>query len=311
MFAVHAVGAEQQIIHRQLEQRQHFTDGESRLAWMGREASKFNGGRGHVALGSVKVTNIAWFNTGNQLSNNLFSKIHNRLKIKQFSQDCLLCAAPNAQEILCAACVDHLPKLNAGCCPICALPTLGGLVCGRCVTHPPIFDATLALFDYRFPVDVLIQQLKYAGQFAVAPWLAEQVLMRLSGVPLPDAAVAMPLSRARLRERGFNQSAELAKPLCRKLNVPLLTDACERIRDTESQATLPWNGRAKNVRGAFACRVDLSGKHVAIVDDVMTTGATINEVAKTLKKAGATRVSAWVIARTLPESFQTKAAIHV
>ena len=272
---------------------------------------KFNGVRDHVVIGSVKVANVTWFNTGNQLSNILFTKINNRLKIMQFSQDCLLCAAPDTEEILCAACVDHLPKLDPECCPICALPTPGGLICGRCVTHPPAFNATVALFDYRFPVDVLIQQLKYASQLAIAPWLAEQVSMRLAGMPLPDAALAMPLSRARLRERGFNQSAELAKPLCRKLAVPFLADGCERIRDTESQATLPWNARAKNVRGAFACRADLHGKHVAVIDDVMTTGATLNEVAKTLKKAGAARVSAWVIARTLPESFQAKAATHV
>ena len=228
----------------------------------------------------------------------------------QSSQDCLLCAAPNGREILCVECAAQLPRLAAESCPVCALPTPDSAVCGRCLSHPPAFDATMAIFDYRFPVDVLIQQLKYANQLALAPWLAKQATMRLSSMPLPDAALAMPLSRARLRERGFNQSAEIAKSACRRLGVPVF-DGCERIRDTESQAGLPWNARAKNVRGAFACADDLSGKHIAVFDDVMTTGATLNEIAKTLKKAGAARVSAWVIARTLPETLQATATSYV
>ena len=172
------------------------------------------------------------------------------------------------------------------------------------MNRTPAFDDSVAAFDYGFPVDVLIQQFKYSHQLALAPWLADRLLVCLSGIPLPQAALAMPLSRARLSERGFNQSLEIAKPLCRALGLSLLPHACERIRDTESQTTLPWKERAKNVRGAFACRENFAGKHIAIVDDVMTTGASVNELAKTLKKSGAGRVSAWVIARTRPESFQ-------
>lgn len=169
---------------------------------------------------------------------------------------------------------------------------------------PPAFDDSVAAFDYGFPVDVLIQQFKYSQQLALAPWFAERLLERLSGMPMPEAALAMPLSRARLRERGFNQSLEIAKPLCRALGVVLKPHACERIRDTESQTRLPWKERAKNVRGAFACHENFAHKHVAIIDDVMTSGASVNELAKTLKKSGAIRVSLWVIARTRPESFQ-------
>lgn len=168
---------------------------------------------------------------------------------------------------------------------------------------PPAFEASIAAFDYRFPVDVLIQQFKYGHQLALGPWLAKRLSLRLSGMPLPAAALPMPLSRARLRERGFNQSLEIAKPLCGELGVRLLPRACERIRDTESQTILPWNERAKNVRGAFNCNENFAGQHIAVIDDVMTTGASINELSKTLKKAGATQVSAWVIARTRPESF--------
>lgn len=168
---------------------------------------------------------------------------------------------------------------------------------------PPAFDDSFAAFDYSFPVDVLIQQFKYSHQLVLAPWLAERLLVRLSGMPLPQAALPMPLSRARLRERGFNQSLEIAKPLCRELGVRLLPHACGRNRDTESQTTLPWKERAKNVRGAFNCNENFAGQHVAVIDDVMTSGASVNELAKTLKKSGATRVSAWLIARTRPESF--------
>ena len=168
----------------------------------------------------------------------------------------------------------------------------------------PAYDDSVAAFDYGFPIDVLIQQFKYSQQLALAPWRAERLLGRLSGMPLPDAALAMPLSHARLRERGFNQSLEIAKPLCRALGISLLPHASERIRDTPSQTKLSWKAREKNVRGAFACHENFAGKHVAIIDDVMTSGASVNELAKTLKKSGAVRVSAWLIARTRPESFQ-------
>ncbi len=222
----------------------------------------------------------------------------------QLPQDCFLCSAAGQREFLCGACAENLPRLPSACCAVCTLPTLDGSICGRCMKKPPAFDDSVAAFDYGFPIDILIQQFKYSQQLALAPWLADRLLERLAGMPIPGAALAMPLSRARLRQRGFNQSLEIAKPLCRGLGVALLPHACERIRDTESQTTLPWKERAKNVRGAFACRENLSGKHVAIIDDVMTSGASINEVAKTLKKSGAVRVSAWVIARTRPESFQ-------
>ena len=110
----------------------------------------------------------------------------------------------------------------------------------------------------------------------------------------------MPLHPLRLRERGFNQSVLLAQRIAGRLNIPLLLNACERTRNTSPQSTLPWQKRGKNMRGAFACNTDLSGRNIAIVDDVMTTGASIEELARTLRLAGAGEVSAWVVARTLP-----------
>jgi ComF family protein len=114
--------------------------------------------------------------------------------------------------------------------------------------------------------------------------------------------VALPLHPARLRERGFNQSLLLARRISRRLDIPLLADVCERVRNTPPQSSLPWKERDKNMRQAFACKpgIDVRGKHVAVVDDVMTTGASIGELARALKQAGASEVSAWVVARTLP-----------
>jgi ComF family protein len=116
--------------------------------------------------------------------------------------------------------------------------------------------------------------------------------------------VPMPLADGRLRERGFNQSQEIARHLARLSGIPLLPHACRRVRNTLPQATLPWKERAKNIRGAFVCDADFNGRHVAIVDDVMTTGATLNELARNLKKAGAARVTGLIAARTLPGTFK-------
>ncbi|MEJ1958613.1 MAG: phosphoribosyltransferase family protein [Nitrosomonadales bacterium] len=110
----------------------------------------------------------------------------------------------------------------------------------------------------------------------------------------------MPLHPSRLRERGFNQSIELARAVANRVNIPLLSHACQRIRDTPPQSALTWRERDKNMRKAFTCTQEVSGKHVAVVDDVMTSGASLNELSAALREAGAIEISAWVIARTLP-----------
>lgn len=150
---------------------------------------------------------------------------------------------------------------------------------------------------YTFPVDALVQAYKYAGDLSLARLLAD-ALVRVVAADV-HAIIPMPLAPARLRERGFNQAQELARHLSATLSLPLLTHACRKISDTAVQATLPFSARARNVRGAFVCDADLRGMRVAIVDDVMTTGATLNELARVLKRAGAVHVSGWVVARTL------------
>ena len=216
------------------------------------------------------------------------------------AQPCFLCGTASRNGIFCGACEAALPYLTAPHCPVCAVPTAGGDVCGRCLKDVPNFKRTVACFAYTFPLDKLVQALKYGEQLVLVNSLADKLAQRVQmEQPRPDYLVPMPLHPARLRERSFNQSLELARRVGYKLSIPVLSDACQRVRDTPPQFSLSWSERDKNVRRAFACTQDFSGKSVAVVDDVMTSGASLDELALTLRKAGATEVSAWVIARTL------------
>jgi ComF family protein len=216
-------------------------------------------------------------------------------------QRCELCAGASGSALLCDGCTRSLPHLGPAC-PVCALPTASGAVCGHCLAHPPPFDATLAAFAYAFPVDRLMHAFKYHGRVGLAEWGAAAIRARVAAraSALPQRLIALPLSRERQRERGYNQAHEIARALGRELSIPLVRDGVRRDRFAPPQAALPWGERARNVRGAFACEVDLKGLTVAVVDDVMTTGASLAEFARTLKRAGATWVENWVVARTLP-----------
>ncbi len=232
--------------------------------------------------------------------------LNKRAKIGQLlpPQSCVLCGAvSNHTSAWCAACDAGMPHLYMPLCPICALPSPLGAMCGHCIKTPPHFNRTVAVFGYTFPLDKLIQALKYGERLELAHSFADQLAQHI--IIRPDSMIAMPLHPARLQERGFNQSLELARRLEKKLHIPVLTNVCERVRDTPPQSTLSRNARNKNMQQAFACTKnfstqDLSGQHIAIVDDVMTSGASLNEVARVLRAAGASEVSAWVIARTLP-----------
>lgn len=216
------------------------------------------------------------------------------------AQPCVLCGNMSHDGIWCSACDAVMPYLNAAHCPICALPTALGEVCGHCLKKPPPYSRTIAVFGYRFPVDRLIQAMKYQEQLALSQIFADKLLQCLRHDNLPDFIIPMPLHPARLRERGFNQAQLLAAPLSANLHIPLLDSACHRLRNTPSQTALPWRERGKNMRGAFTCELDLSNKHVALVDDVLTTGASMRALASAVQKQGATDISAWVIARTAP-----------
>ncbi|MHB1292910.1 MAG: double zinc ribbon domain-containing protein [Sulfuricella sp.] len=216
-------------------------------------------------------------------------------------QHCVLCDSVSFDRLLCAGCDADLSHYSTPACPICALPALDANLCGACLRHPPAFDNTLAAFSYDFPINRLLHAFKYAGNLALVDVLAEPLARLVEVQPKPDLLLPMPLHPSRLKERGFNQSLEIARPISRWLDIPLAADACQRTRDTPTQAGLKLRERRRNVRGAFACDLDLSGKKIAVLDDVMTTGATLNEISRILKGRGASEVSAWVVARTLPE----------
>lgn len=219
-----------------------------------------------------------------------------------FPPHCRLCdAAVGAGLNLCPACRDDLPWLGAHCsCCACPLPTAHpDTHCGRCQRRPPAFNATTALFHYRPPVDYLIRRLKFSHELGLGPLLAGLLAQHLNvrNTPLPDLLVPVPLHYARLRERGFNQATELARRLGRELGIRHDPRLCTRHRNTRPQSLLPVTARRLNLRNAFSITGTLPAAHVAIIDDVMTSGHTSDELARTLKRAGAECVEVWVIAR--------------
>jgi len=220
-----------------------------------------------------------------------------------FGGSCFLCRG-SAEELLCARCDADLPRIPSGAgadlCPRCALASPAGALCGRCLSRQPAFDATVAALAYRFPADVLVQALKFRSELALAALFGGLLAQRVAGTERVDLVIPVPLSSRRLRERGFNQAMEIARHTLRNTGARLDAGACERILDTPSQFGLPLEERERNVRGAFRCPRLLAGASIAVLDDVMTTGATLNEVAATLKRAGAARVVNWVVARTPP-----------
>lgn len=220
-------------------------------------------------------------------------------------QCCVLCGGPTRGNdsaceggILCAACHTDLPLLDTPCCPVCALPAPAAQACGACLRTPPHFDATRARYRYDFPLDRLLQHYKY-GQRLLVGAIFDHTLLEGRDA---DAVIAVPSTPAHLKERGFNPALELARPLAHALKLPLLSGAVSRPHDAPAQASLPWKDRQKNIRNAFECHTDLSGLRILVVDDVMTTGATLNELARILKRHGAAYVENRIVARALKES---------
>ena len=214
-------------------------------------------------------------------------------------QPCVLCGSMSRHGLWCVACEQALPYLRDPLCLSCAHPIPGGDLCGHCLAHPPKFSRCTAVLAYAFPVNKLVQGLKYGDQLALADALAKQLTPRIDRSSLPDCIIAMPLHPNKLEHRGYNQALLIAKVLARELDIELLTDACQRVRDTPSQSALPFKERGKNMRDAFRCGEDLSGKKIALVDDVLTSGASLDALASVVQKQGAIDIQAWVVARTL------------
>lgn len=216
---------------------------------------------------------------------------------------CLVCGQRGHDGMdLCAACLDAMPWMPPACTR-CALP-LGdgdgdvGDVCGPCLRQrdPPIRRAHAALL-YGFPLDRLLPRLKFHADFAAGRVLARLMAQGLRDAERPEALVPVPLHARRLRRRGYDQTLELARPLAHRLGIPIRTDLLTRRRATQAQSRLDEAQRQHNLHGAFAVGDGSRPAHVALIDDVMTTGATLRAAAQALRAAGVARVDAWVCAR--------------
>lgn len=195
--------------------------------------------------------------------------------------------------------MDLLPW-NRHACARCAVPLpagSAGQACGDCLQHPPPLTEVHAAFVYAFPVDRLLPRFKFHHDLAAGHLFATAMHQALAAAPRPDALIAVPLHRTRLRSRGYDQALELARPLAAALALPTLSDALRRQRPTLPQSRLDAPIRRRNLRDAFVVGRNRLPAHVALVDDVMTTGATLHAAARTLRRAGVARVDAWVCAR--------------
>ncbi|MBB5193610.1 ComF family protein [Silvimonas terrae] len=211
---------------------------------------------------------------------------------------CILCGQA-ARSGLCPACQQDLPWLNQAVCPRCAMPSALPADCPQCQHNPPAFNQTVAAFSYEGWLARCIPAGKFSGRWSLFTLLAQTSAHRFEGVARPDYLVPVPLHGARWRERGFNQSALLAQIWGRHLQVPLSAGWLDRVRDTGHQLRLDLDARQRNMRRAFVTTPTVAGTHIALVDDVMTSGATLHVAARTLLRAGVRRVDAWVLARTL------------
>ncbi|MEJ2761206.1 MAG: ComF family protein [Gammaproteobacteria bacterium] len=217
---------------------------------------------------------------------------------------CLLCGteSPAGGRGLCPACLGDLPRSDPSCYR-CGASLPREQLCGACLNRPPAFDRTLSAYAYRYPVDHLIHRFKYRRWLTVTVALVPMLIRRIreEEEEFPDALLPVPLYPGRLRQRGYNQALEIARVLGRELGISVAGDLAWRRRSTLEQARLPAAARRRNIRGAFALRRPPEGRHLAIVDDVMTTGATAGELAKLLRRNGVETVSVWVLARTQGE----------
>lgn len=220
-----------------------------------------------------------------------------RVLDRALPQPCFFCRDSSAESV-CTACANALVRVPPHACPRCLAPSANGDVCGRCIKRPPIWQHLHALWLYDFPTDALILAIKYGHAFALCRWAAAQC----SAWPYAATAtlVPVPLAAARHQFRGYNQSELIARDVARRFALRTDTEALIRVRETEVQQQLDLVGRRRNVRAAFAATRSLAGESIVLVDDVMTSGSTLNEMARAAYAAGAARVDAFVLARVKP-----------
>ncbi len=220
-----------------------------------------------------------------------------RVRDRALPQSCFFCG-DSGDETVCELCAADLPCLAEQVCPRCQLAAANGEVCGRCLKKPPVWEHLIAEWQYEFPLDKAMISAKYHHAFAIYRWAAAQ----RDAWPFDTSTtlIPVPLAALRLQSRGYNQAQLIAEEMAERFDLRVDVDAAIRIRETDIQQRLNWTERRKNVRGAFVATRSFAGESVVLVDDVLTTGATLNSLARALLDAGAARVDAFVLARVLP-----------
>ncbi|MGD9842838.1 MAG: double zinc ribbon domain-containing protein [Steroidobacteraceae bacterium] len=232
---------------------------------------------------------------------------------------CIACGGPGGMRLprssppfalsldLCTHCYRQLP-FNTHACGRCSLPLDGStenLICGRCLRRPPLYQSSHCAFEYSYPLASLIRNLKYGARLAVARVLGEllaQHLEKYHSGAWPECIVPVPLHAQRYQQRGYNQVIEVGRYLQHRIDVPLRLDLIKRIRPTTEQTGLSRRSRRKNLRRAFCTTTVTLPQHIAVLDDVITTGSTMNEIVATFSKAGVAQIEAWGLARAAHKS---------
>ncbi len=220
------------------------------------------------------------------------------------NSSCILCGTVDDLSTgqICPDCFADLPSHPAGICPGCGAPANESPACPRCFAHPPAFDCCLAGCVYRYPVNQMIKKLKYQARLDLVRSLTRPLIERIRHecIGPPDCLVPMPLHSLRQRSRGFNQARELASAISHTLCLPVDDRLVQRHKNTAQQYNLRQEHRIKNVKNAFSLIKSNSYDRIAIVDDVLTSGATANELARLLKRHGVEHVQVWCVARATP-----------
>ena len=219
-----------------------------------------------------------------------------------FPQKCLICSdVPKHNHPCCRQCYLALPFYSSACHQ-CGQPLLASSdFCGRCINNSPHYDACFCPFEYKDAIKGLIQNFKYNEKPELATNLAALLEFELfeNNISLPDLIIPVPLHISRLRSRGYNQSSLIAKKVSKNLNIPISDNFISRHRNTDAQAGLSFKKRQKNLKNSFRIKNNFPAKSVALIDDVVTSGTTVNEISKILKKNGVDYIQVWGLAHTI------------